>query len=256
MRKSFRDQLFVKTSSGMQATPRADELVKSCREILASLRALTTDTAEFRPEHAERIFRISMTDASHITLLPLLFSHVNTMAPTITLEPVPINTTTGQQLQSGDSDLAMGFLPELEAGFYQQVLYMQDWVCLVNRNHPRIQKSLDIDHYLKDVHIDLSIGSGYRLAEDTLHKFGINRRILLRLPGFLGLSSIISSTNLIATVPKKIAETLAANSNGIRVFPCPVDIPSFPVKLYWHSRYHNDSANRWIRRICVQLFQK
>jgi hypothetical protein len=38
------------------------------------------------------------------------------------------------------------------------------------------------------------------------------------------------------------------------VLPCPFAIPSFPVKQYWHERYHHDSANRWMRGVCAGLF--
>jgi hypothetical protein len=40
----------------------------------------------------------------------------------------------------------------------------------------------------------------------------------------------------------------------LQVLPCPFAIPSFPVKQYWHERYHHDSANRWMRGVCAGLF--
>lgn len=56
-----------------------------------------------------------------------------------------------------------------------------------------------------------------------------------------------------ATLPRHIGETLA-RSAGLRVLPCPLKIPSFTVKQYWHARYHHDAANRWLRGICAELF--
>ena len=48
-------------------------------------------------------------------------------------------------------------------------------------------------------------------------------------------------------------ETLAA-LHGLRVFPCPFPIPGFTVRQHWHSRYHNDPGNRWLRGLCANLF--
>ncbi|HEX4885546.1 MAG TPA: hypothetical protein VFX05_15490, partial [Casimicrobiaceae bacterium] len=78
------------------------------------------------------------------------------------------------------------------------------------------------------------------------------RRILLELPGFLGLASILSTTDLVATVPRTIGEAVA-RMGAIRVYPCPLKVPSFTVSLYWHSRYHHDPGSRWLRGVCAKL---
>lgn len=61
--------------------------------------------------------------------------------------------------------------------------------------------------------------------------------------------------DLVATLPRHIGETLA-RSAGLRVLACPLKIPSFTVKQYWHARYHHAAANRWLRGICAELFLK
>ena len=38
------------------------------------------------------------------------------------------------------------------------------------------------------------------------------------------------------------------------VLACPLAIPGFTVKQYWHARYHHDAANRWLRGVCADLF--
>jgi DNA-binding transcriptional LysR family regulator len=80
-------------------------------------------------------------------------------------------------------------------------------------------------------------------------------RIDGELPGFLGLSAILSTTDLIAILPRHIGETLA-RAVGLRVLPYPFEIPGFTVKQYWHARYHHDAACRWLRGVCAELFMK
>ena len=86
----------------------------------------------------------------------------------------------------------------------------------------------------------------------------LQRKISLELQGFLGLSAIVSASDLIATLPRHIGETLARSTGlrGLRVLPCPLAIPGFTVKQYWHARYHHDAASRWLRGICAELFMK
>ena len=84
---------------------------------------------------------------------------------------------------------------------------------------------------------------------------GIQRRVQLELPGFLGLAAIVSSTDLVATVPRTIAEKLAQTAS-IVIHPCPVKVPTFMVSQYWHARYHHDPGVRWLRGLCVKLFSR
>ena len=76
LRRQWHDPLFVRTSAGMQPIPRADALIGPAREALALLRGLSAGAQAFDPASAQRSFRICMTDASHITLLPRLLAHV------------------------------------------------------------------------------------------------------------------------------------------------------------------------------------
>lgn len=255
LRKELNDPLFVRSAEGMLPTPRADELIGLARDALDSLRRLSAWEPEFAPATAQRDFRICMTDASHITLLPRLLAHVRATAPMVRLEAVRINDDTAKLLQSGDVDLALGLLPGLESGFYQQVLYPQDWVCLVNRHHARIQDTFTRADYSAEGHIGIVSGTGHLLLDDAMKQQQIERRILLKLPGFLGLAAIISTTDLIATIPRHIGETLA-RSWAIEVYDCPVPIASFTVKQHWHARYHQDAGNRWLRATCAALFQR
>jgi DNA-binding transcriptional LysR family regulator len=263
LREQLGDPLFVRTAEGMLPTPRTDALITTVREVLGSLQRLSESGAAFEPATAQRRFAICMTDASHITLLPRLLAHVRAAAPGLVLEASRIDASLASALQSGEADLAVGFLPWLDAGFYQQTLYAQDWICLANARHPRIGITADgqpgnwnIEAYQREAHIGISSGTGYQLLDGAIAAQHLTRRIQLELPGFLGLSAILATSDLIATLPRHIGETLARSSinAGLRVLPCPVVIPGFTVKQYWHARYHHDAACRWLRGVCAELF--
>lgn len=253
LRREFDDPLFVRTPAGMQPTPRADGLIDTVREVLDALRRLAATGATFDPAQAEREFRIFMTDASHVTLLPQLFSHVRALAPGVRLEAATIGPHMQEALQTGKADLALGLIPGLEAGFYQQALFDQDWVCLVNPRHPRVGKGLSLRAYKQEQHVGIVSGTGQALLEAALVEAGIERQVVLKLPGFLGLPAIVSTTDLVATLPRHIGETLARAAD-LLVLRCPVAIPGFTVKQHWHARYHHDPANRWLRGVCAELF--
>ena len=61
-----------------------------------------------------------MIDITHLTLLPALMNRLSAVAPSIQVEITHISNQTPKMLESGDADLAVGYMPALEAGFYQQ----------------------------------------------------------------------------------------------------------------------------------------
>jgi len=255
LRRDLNDPLFVRTPRGMQPTPRADALIGTARQALEALRRLSNWTPEFDPATSQRRFRICMTDASHVTLLPDILRKVRRLAPNVRIDAAQINADTGRHLQSGEADLALGLIPDLESGFFQQTLFPQDWICLVNQNHPRIGKKLSLAAFETEKHVVISSGTGHQLLTGAVVGQRLDRQIALELPGFLGLPAIIGTTDLIVTLPRHIGETLAG-SYGLRILACPLVIPIFTVKQHWHARFHHDAANRWLRGICAELFQQ
>jgi DNA-binding transcriptional LysR family regulator len=130
---------------------------------------------------------------------------------------------------------------------------MQDWVCLANPDHPRVRAKLTLKQYRSEGHVIIAAGTGAQLLEQALLRDGIERDVVLELPGMLGLGSIVKSTDLIATLPRNIGETLA-KVNGLAVHSCPFPVEKFAVRQHWHAKYHDEAGNRWLRSVVAELF--
>jgi DNA-binding transcriptional LysR family regulator len=256
LRREVDDPLFVRSAEGMLPTPRAESLIGTARQALEMLRRLAELRTDFDPATAKRRFTICMTDASHYTMLPEILAHVRRIAPGVRIQAAQISADTPRMLQSGECDLALGYISDdLDAGHFQQVLFPQDWICLTNAKHPRIGDRFTLKDFKREVHILVRSGTGHQLLAVALQEQRIATDIALELPGFLGLPAIIGTTDLIATLPRHIGETLA-HYYGLRVVACPLSIPGFTVKQYWHARFHHDAASQWLRGVCADLFQQ
>ena len=85
-------------------------------------------------------------------------------------------------------------LPHLEAGFYQQTLFKQEYTVICSPYHPRLVKdSLTAEEYSEELHIVIRATGGHFIIENELRKRGVNRNILMRLPGYLGVGPIIKN---------------------------------------------------------------
>jgi len=254
LRRQFNDPLFVRTSEGMLPTPHATELIQPLRQALELLRVATHQQVVFDPATSRRRLRVSMTDISHLQFLPALIQRVGKVAPEVHIEMLRITSQTPKLLEAGESDLAVGFMPELEAGFYQQKLFEQGFACVVRKNHPRVEARMTTSIYKRERHVAITaVGSGHEQVEGELQRLGLERQVALSLPTLPGLGNLLAKTELIATVPDRVAQMLVSIAQ-VKALPPPFSLPSFAIKQHWHERYQHDPANRWLRSVVAELF--
>jgi len=254
LREHFDDRLFTRTARGMQPTPHAQRIHPHLREALAQLEAARGSRAVFDAAQARRNFRICMTDISEVVLLPGLLDHLRRVAPGVHLETEIISTASGRRLEDGEVDLAVGFMPQLDAGFYQQTLFMQNFVALVARNHPRVGARLTKKRFEAEAHAVISSsGTGHAIVDTTLARLGVQRNVVARLSSFLSVARIVAHTELVVIVPRVLGEVLATQE-PVRLMELPFALPAYAVKQHWHERFHADAGNAWLRRTVAQLF--
>ncbi len=254
LRLHFGDALFCRTSVGMEPTPRAKAIYPDLLEAQLRLDNARGGSLTFSPLDAKREFRLCMTDISEIVLLPKLINHLQQVAPGVMVEADKISTDSRRRLEAGDLDLAIGFTPDLEAGFYQQALFAQDFVCLVSKHHPRIQAKINRKSFLAEGHIHvMSSSTGHSIVEKILSKNGLERRIVLRVHSFLGVARIVAQTELLVIVPRLLGHALAL-LEPVQLLEPPVALPSYKVKQHWHERFNADPGNIWLRKSIARLF--
>ena len=254
LRRHFDDPLFTRTARGMAPTPRADAIYPELSEALARIEAARGARSAFDPARTARSFRLCITDISEIVLLPTLVNALRRTAPKVSLDVEKISTDSPLRLQSGEVDLAIGFMPDLEAGFYQQTLFMQDYVCLAAAGHPRIAGALTREAFAAESHIVVtSSGTGHAIVDKVLAREGIERRVFLRLPSYLSVARIVARTELLVVVPRLVGDSFAAQE-AVQVLDPPIALPSYAVKQHWHERFHADAGNAWLRGVMAELF--
>lgn len=254
LRRHFGDPLFIRTARGMEPTPRASAIYPELSEALERIRNAQSAGSPFSPADTRREFRICMTDISEIVVLPRLIDHLQRTAPLVGLQTETISASSRLRLVAGDVDLAVGFMPDLDAGFYQQALFAQDFVCLAAARHPRVHGKISRRAFCAEGHIVVTTsGTGHSIVDKVLARNGIDRRVVLRVPSFLGVARIVASTELLVIVPRLLGETLASQE-PVQVLEPPLALPSYKVKQHWHERFNGDAGNAWLRATVARLF--
>jgi DNA-binding transcriptional LysR family regulator len=254
LRRHFDDRLFSRTSQGMEPTPRAQSIYPELAEALLHIERARGTQRGFSPVDARRRFRICMTDISEIVLLPMLVNRLRQTAPGLEIEAEKITPDSRRRLESGDVDLAVGFTPDLEAGFYQHALFAQSFVCLAAAGHPRVRLKLGRRAFSAEDHIVVTApGTGHSIVDKVLARHKVERRVVLRVPSFLGVARIVAQTELLVIVPKLLGHAVASQER-VQLLEPPVPLPAYKVKQHWHERFNTDSGNLWLRRTMAELF--
>ena len=253
LRLHFGDRLFSRTSLGMEPTAHALQIYPQVLASVEGLARIVGARASFDAASAQREFRICMTDISEVVVLPALANHLRRAAPGVLIEAERISTDSPRRLESGEIDLAVGFMPHLEAGFYQQTLFQQNFVCLAAADHPRIRARPTKHQFLAEGHIVVTTsGTGHAIVDKVMAQKGYQRRIALKVPSFLGVARLVAQTELLVIVPRRLGEALALQEQ-VQVLEPPLRLPDFAVKQHWHERFHSDAANAWLRQTLAAL---
>jgi DNA-binding transcriptional LysR family regulator len=254
LRAVFGDALFVRTGAGMDATPFARELAQPVRQALALLESALAHGPGFDPGTSTRAFRFYMSDLGQIEFLPPLVERVQASAPGVRLESVALDVEDiGGALAAGALDLAVGFLPALGPPLRRQALFRDPYVCLMRADHPVIGKTLTRKKFLEASHALVSYRGGHRVIEEALERAGLARRIALRVPHFTVVPMVLERTDLILTLPLRVARVYEKRGN-FKSLPPPVPIPPAEVAVHWHERFEADPGNRWLRDLVVELY--
>jgi DNA-binding transcriptional LysR family regulator len=270
LREMFDDPLFVRTSQGMLPTLRAEELADPIKKVLFDLNGIVNMKKVFVPKDCDRTFWLSMTDFSETVLLSRMIERLSTEAPKVNITVFHSNREERHKLlESGKMDLAIySHYPNRREGhdkfniqftsksdLYQQKLFDEQEVCVSRKNHPQISNDITIDQFIKSEHIHFAAHQGMKeisVVDKVLMELKLKRNIKLKVSNTMAMLDIISRTDLIGVVVKRLVVNFAENRN-IKLLDIPFEMPPLEMTQYWHERHHNDPAHKWFRNIIQQI---
>jgi DNA-binding transcriptional LysR family regulator len=254
LRRHFDDPLFVRTSIGMEPTPRGAELIEVMKSAEFYMHQVLEHRSVFDPMKSTHVFQLCSTDIAQLTLLPTLMKRLQRSGPSLSVTLRNISGRTHTELESGEVDLAVGFIPARGAGFCGQRLFQDRFICALRSDHPRVDKTLTVDQFERESHVAVTTsGTGHGVVEETIETKRIRREVGLRVTSFTGLGPILANTDLIAILPEQLGRFFA-QAGRIKLLELPFDIPPYHIYQLWHERLRHDPANRWFRRLIAELF--
>lgn len=248
LRDQFSDPLFQRVGNSMEPTDKAIRLHDPFEVALALLDRTIHAAQDFVPAQTTRPFRIAMTDTGEFFSMPRILASLEKAAPQASLASVRLAPEeTEGALRSGQVDLALGYLPQLEQARCKGRLVLRDrMICLMRKGHPAQGQDWTEEGFASLSFVDVSrAATGFHMAHGLLEDRGLRLGSRARLEHFTVVPEIVLRTDHVAIFPQSIAVRLLGRG-GFLVRDLPFALPSYDIKLWVHDSFAADPALRWL----------
>lgn len=248
LRDVFGDELFLRRPHGMEPTATAIALEAPVAGAVEALRGALGAVRAFDPAAATGMVRIAALHAEQAVLVPDLFARLQRNAPGLTLSIV--HSRRGEAVEAlteGKVDLALGYFREMPETCSGEMLYMEDYLVVGTKEALPKAPNLDLDSFCAADHALTAPEGGDRGIVDTqLETIGRSRRVVLSLPAFLPALASVAASGALLTLPSRVASRFV-DGFGLVTAPPPLELPQFPVSVFWHRRNETDPRTQWLR---------
>lgn len=255
LRRAFGDELFVRTAAGMQPTPLATQMAEPIGVAMAQVALALNQRSRFDPATSGRRFVLAMTDVGEIYFMPALIERCRVLAPLVEISSVRAGATVlKEEMEGGRVDLAVGPFEDISEALYQRQLFRQPYVTMMRKGHPLGRGELTLARFVKAEHLLVdSRETPYERINVLLGRAGIGPAVRFRVPHFTAVPYMVATSDLVVTVPQKLAER-AAQPFGLEWIAPPLDLPPLQTNVFWHRRYNQDPGNQWLRGLLAEVF--
>lgn len=252
LRYLLQDDLLIRTSQGMEATPRALELSEPVRQILRQAERLLESATVFDPLHSNIQFRLRMSDVLEYLLLPGLFKVLEKEAPNIRFDIVhipPVETVLA--LENDQIDLAISMDLSHATTIRAAELFKDRMVCVMSETHPISQKELTLETFLEQEHLKVSMSPiDGRYVDTALSKLGRVRNVAVNTPHWMVVPQLLRHSSMISVM----SELLVKKAGRKLIYKeLPFDSDEFNWSMYWHRRNESTPAQCWLRSKIIEV---
>ncbi|WP_138465702.1 LysR family transcriptional regulator [Poseidonocella sp. HB161398] len=248
LRACFHDPLFVPEGGRQVATLRCEQLLLRAAEMLDIIDGLAQPET-FVPGQSTRTVTIACNYYERILLIPRVVAALRAEAPNMSLRVTSALGDGHVRLLEREADVLLGPFERRESGFHARRLFSEEYICLTDPGHPAAGRNLGIEEYLSLKHLLIDYGGTWKSAYlQELEAAGHVLAPTLTVPSPAALSELLAGSNLVATIPRRLADRI---SDGLVIGQCPFR-GAFSLSLVWTQRTNSSAMHRWLRDVILR----
>ena len=254
LREYFDDELLVQVGRRMEPTPRAQGLQDAVRDVLVRVDSAIAIQPHFDPTTSDRVFRIFVSDYTQMVLVPHVLALASAARCTARFEFLPQVSNPVSELERGEADLLIIPRDFLSPDHPEEVLYSEEFTCVVWADGSLAKGELNFERYLAAGHVVMR-PTGNPVGESFeawfVKRYGVTRRVAVTTYGFAPLPAMVVGTDFVATVHQRLAR-LAQGLWPIALRTPPLPITPMEQALQWHKYRTKDPGLVWLRELFRQ----
>ncbi|MFT4307328.1 MAG: LysR family transcriptional regulator [Microbacterium sp.] len=248
LRAVFNDELLVRVGRDYELTPFARLLLPQVQATVPLLERVLSNDPEPDPAAAVRTLTLMITDYGIMRLRDAIAA-VLAEAPGIQVELLPLPERPMESERDLVSHDFVVTVPGIGIDGPHEALLEDDYVCLVDAANPALRDGvLSLEDF---VALPQAVARFGRLhftpADRRLRELEIDRsEPRVTTSSFLPLPSVVAGTDLVAVVPRTLAERLGPVTGTVGV-DAPFGSVGIALKLWWHPSHDTDPVHVWFR---------
>ncbi|MFL5012487.1 LysR family transcriptional regulator [Rhizobium sp.] len=250
LRHLFQDELFVRSPSGLEPTPRALDLAEPIGKSLRHAQEALAFSGVFDPRSSSASFRLGLSEHPAFVLLPKLLAAIRQAAPKISVDVKGFvaRERAVEMLDAGEVDAAVGVPVSSSPRILSRLLFEESFVSIVRADHPAA-RGLDLETFVALDHLLVSPeGDRYGHVDRKLSEFGLRRRLGLTLPQMYAAPAIVAETDLVATLMRGVVEVSDSRAR-LSIHKPPIELRPVSFALSWHRRNDSHVGQQWFREL-------
>ncbi|MDQ0380984.1 LysR family transcriptional regulator [Amycolatopsis thermophila] len=247
LRRRFSDELFRRTGGGLAPTTTAQALYPPWHSALADIESAVSGARSFDPSTAQARFTLCLSDLGELSLLPRLMAALPAQAPGVTLTVRPLDVASAvDQLGRGEID-AFVASPLISSQRVARIpLFSEGYVGMVAAAHPRLRgPRVSVPELTAERHIAVFGPTGHEGPRRALEARGLLDRVVLEVTRFSTLPYLVQDSDLVAMVPRLVADVFAAD-HPVRLLELPMHIEPAQVSVYTRHSHARTPAQHWL----------
>jgi len=246
LREVLKDDLLVRSPSGLALTSRAEELAPRVAAVLSAARGIYRP-APFDVSKVRREMQIVACDMHTVLFIPKVMERIRREAPNVQMSVQNYTRNVFARLIDGGVDLAFaGAHTPLPPGAVSTPICEDRYALVMREKHPASAKKWTTAEYATWENVVVSIfGDDGSDVDARLAKSGTVRRIGLSTPHFMASLATVAATDMIATTSRLFAKSFA-KSFGLILKEPPLPHPQFTQTIVTSALRMNDPVIAWL----------
>lgn len=257
LRTSFEDELFINTRAGMRPTYKANHMYGHVQKILESINLCHSGVQAFDPKQQEVTFNICAPEYFEQLVLPRLLKRFDHADLPVSVNVHKLETDIpADELRDGRLDLVVCFGPNFHRSykdFKSQTLLEDDLVCVFDKRAAPREPAFSLQSFVARRHVfPTPWTSATNMVDGWLTSQSHKRQIIARANSYSAALKLITGTEFIVTLPRRIQKMLA-NDAEFGYCEAPNGLPGFTLEMQWSEIGEQDSANNWLREQVIRV---